>query len=89
MKRRNWKPEDKLKIVIEGLRGDVNISELCNRHQISQAQYYQWKDKLLGDGHKLFSHGGVDKHADKLEEENRQLKEIIGELHVELKKNDF
>ena len=48
MKRRQWPPEEKLKIVVEGLTGTSSISELCNRYQITQTQYYQWKDKLLG-----------------------------------------
>ena len=89
MKRRKWTAEEKFKIVIEGLQGAVTISELCNRYQITQAQYYQWKDRLLGDGHKVFARGGVEKQSSQLEAENRKLKEIIGDLTIELKKNDF
>ena len=89
MKRRNWTPQQKLEIVLEGLKENCTLAELCNRYQISQTQYYQWKDRLLGDGHKLFNRGGVDKESDRLEKENRQLKGIIGDLTVELKKNDF
>ena len=89
MKRRNWNPKEKLKIVVEGLSCNCTIAELCNRYQITQTQYYQWKDKLLGDGHKLFTRGGIDKQAERLEQENRKLKGIIGDLTVELKKNDF
>ncbi len=89
MKRRNWTPQQKLEIVLEGLKENSTLAELCNRYQISQTQYYQWKDRLLGDGHKLFNRGGVDKESDRLEKENRQLKGIIGDLTVELKKNDF
>jgi len=89
MNRRQWTPEEKLKIVLEGFKESVKLSELCNRHQISQTQYYQWKDRLLGEAHKVFERGGVDKKNQKLEEENRKLKTIIGDLTVELKKNDF
>ena len=89
MKRRKWTAEEKFKIVIEGLQGAITISELCNRYQITQTQYYQWKDRLLGDGHKLFVRGGMDKQSSQLEAENRKLKEIIGDLTIELKKNDF
>lgn len=89
MKRRQWTPEEKVKIVVEGLSGTISISELCNRYQITQTQYYQWKDKLLGDGHKVFTRGGIDKETDRLEKENKKLKGIIGDLTVELKKNDF
>ena len=89
MKRRKWTSEEKLRIVIDGLQGNCTIAELCNRHQVTQTQYYQWKDRLLGDGHKVFTHGGADKQSQKLEAENRRLKEIIGDLTIELKKNDF
>lgn len=89
MKRRNWNPQQKLEIVLEGLKESCTLAELCNRYQISQTQYYQWKDRLLGDGYKVFNRGGVDKQAENLEKENRQLKQIIGDLTVELKKNDF
>ena len=43
MKRRMWKPEQKALIVLEGLKGRP-IGELCAEHEISQAQYYQWRD---------------------------------------------
>ena len=56
---------------------------------LREGYYYQWKDRLLGDGHKVFTHGGADKQTQKLEAENRRLKEIIGDLTIELKKNDF
>ena len=86
MKRRQWKPDEKLKIVMEGLRADCTVSELCNRHQITQTQYYQWRDKLLSDGSKVFAHGGVDKTEERLQNEVNKLKTIIGDLTVELKK---
>ena len=89
MKRRQWKPEEKFKIVTEGLKANCTVSELCNRHQITQTQYYQWRDKLFSDGAKLFSHGGVDKTEERLKNEVTKLKTIIGDLTVELKKNEF
>ena len=89
MSRRNWTPDEKLQIVLEGLKESISLSELCNRYQISQTQYYQWKDRLIGEGSKVFERGGVDKKAQKLEAENRKLKTIIGDLTVELKKNEF
>ena len=86
MKRRKWTAEEKLKVVVEGLQGGVTIAELCNRYQITQTQYYQWRDHLLGEGHKIFNRGGIDKQSQHLEAENRKLKEIIGDLPIELKK---
>jgi len=89
MKRRVWTPEKKLQIVLEGLSQQGSIAELCNRHQISQAQYYAWRDRLQQEGPKLFVHGGIDRHAEQLQRENVHLKTIIGDLTVELKKNDW
>lgn len=88
MKNRQWKPQEKLMIVLEGMRSTVSLAELCSRHQISQSQYYLWRDRLLKQGQMLFEHGGPDKRSSRLENENRQLKGIIGELTVELKKTE-
>ena len=38
MKRRQWSPAEKLAIVLEVLEGNRSLSEVCNHHQISQAQ---------------------------------------------------
>lgn len=88
MKNRKWKPQDKLMIVLEGMRSTVPLAELCSGHQISQSQYYLWRDRLLKQGQLLFEHRGPDKNQDRLENENRQLKSLIGELTVELKKTE-
>jgi len=50
MKKRNWTGKEKLMVVLEGLRGDMTIAEVCNRQQISQNQYYRWRDRLLSQG---------------------------------------
>ena len=46
MQRRKWDAKTKAMIVLEGLKGKP-IAELCNEHQLSQAQYYQWRDQFL------------------------------------------
>ena len=86
---KQWTGREKLAIVLEGLKGKCRISELCNEHGISQGMYYKWRDQLLTDGAKLFERGGVDHARERLERENRKLKETIGELTIELKKNDW
>lgn len=87
--KKQWSGKEKLTIVLHGLRGDRSVSELCNDHGITQSMYYKWRDQLLSDGAKLFDRGGVDHARERLERENRKLKETIGELTVELKKNDW
>ena len=89
MKYRKWSSKDKLTIVLEGLKGKVPLGELCAKFQISQSQYYKWRDQLLANGPKVFDNGGVDRNTERLEQENRKLKRIIGELTVELKKSEY
>ena len=85
-KKKTWTGQEKLAIVLQGLRGNCRISELCNEHGITQGMFYRWRDQLLTDGAKLFAHGGVDQEVERLQRENRKLKETIGELTMELKK---
>ena len=54
MKRREWDPKKKAMIVLQGLRGKP-IADLCIEHQISQAQYYQWRDQFLAGADRVFS----------------------------------
>jgi transposase-like protein len=89
MKYRKWSSQDKLMIVLEGLKDKVPLGELCSKFQISQSLYYKWRDQLLSNAPKVFDHGGVDKSAQRLRRENQKLKHIIGELTVELKKSDY
>ena len=84
--KKQWTGREKLAIVLEELKGECRISKLCNAHGISQGMYYKWRDQLLTDGAKLFERGGVDHARERLERENRKIKETIGELTIELKK---
>ena len=88
MKKRSWKGQEKLQIVLEGLKGQISLAELCSRHQISQAQYYQWRDRLIKEGGKVFDYGGPTKSEDHLKQQVGRLQRIIGELTVELKKSE-
>ena len=87
MKRRKWTNQQKLQIVLEGIKDKVSIAELCNKHQITQAQYYQWRDRLFQQGDKVFDLGGANKQEERLRHEVKSLKALVGELTVELKKS--
>lgn len=89
MKRRQWSSQEKLKIVLEGLSGQIEISRLCAKYQINQAQYYGWRDQLLKFGNQAFEQKNVSKKEQHLELENRKLKQIIGDLTIELKKTEL
>ncbi len=87
MHRRTWDAKTKALIVLEGLKGKP-IAEICNEHQISQSQYYQWRDQFLANAANAFAaHQHTRKEAH-LAQENARLKKLVGELTVELKKSD-
>ena len=85
MKRRKWDAKTKAMIVLEGLKGR-QVSEICIEHQISQAQYYQWRDQFLSNMPQAFS--SDDRREKALTRENTRLKKIIGDLTMELKKTE-
>jgi len=89
MKRRKWESSQKLKIVLEGLSGQIEITKLCNKYQISQVIYYRWREQLLQYGHQAFESKNITKREKRLSDENQQLKQIIGDLTIELKKSEF
>jgi transposase-like protein len=87
MKRRKGDAKAKALIVIEGLKGKP-VAEICTEHQISQAQYYQWRDQFLANAASAFeTHQHTRKEA-YLEQQNARLKKLVGELTLELKKSD-
>jgi len=89
MEKRKWTSQQKLQIVLEGLSGQIEISKLCSKYQISQTQYYQWRDHLLKFGHQAFESKNITKKEQHLEQEVGKLKRIIGDLTVELKKSEY
>jgi transposase-like protein len=87
MHRRKWDAKTKVMIVLQGLQGKP-VAEICNEHQISQSQYYQWRDQFLAHADKAFEvHQQSQKEAH-LARENAKLKTLVGELTLELKKSD-
>jgi transposase-like protein len=85
MIRRKWDPKAKAMIVLQGLKGKP-LSEICSEHQITQSQYYLWRDQFLEKMHLAFID---DNRKEKvLTRENAHLKKIIGDLTVELKKTE-
>ncbi len=54
--RRKFAPEEKIRIVLEGLRGEQSISELCRREGIAANLYYRWSKDFLEAGKKQLAH---------------------------------
>lgn len=89
MEKRKWSSQQKLQIVLEGLSGNIEISKLCSKYQIAQTQYYQWRDQLLKHGHQAFETKNITKKEQHLEQEVQKMRQIIGDLTIELKKSEF
>ncbi len=85
MRNRKWSPEQKAKIVLEGLSGRL-IQEICCEYEIAQAQYYQWKDQFLRGMNKAFIR--EDKEKERLIKRNARLEREVGKLTMELKKTE-
>ncbi|MCH8837451.1 MAG: transposase [Candidatus Marinimicrobia bacterium] len=85
--RRKYSAEDKIRIVLEGLRGEMTIAELCRREGIVQNLYYKWSRDFLEAGKKRLS-GDVEREANSTEvgalrSENRHLKQLYADLALE------
>ena len=92
--RRKFSSEEKIRIVLEGLKGEASIAELCRREGISPNLYYRWSKDFLEAGKKRLQ-GDTVREANshevtELRQENEQLKQVVAELtlkHRLLKKN--
>ena len=89
MKRRIWTSKQKSQIVLEGLSGQIDITALCQKYQISQAQYYNWRDLFLANCHESFEVKKQSQKEQNLEAQVKKLRSIIGDLTIELKKNEY
>lgn len=88
MKYRKWDPKTKAKIVLESLQHNQPLSEPCNNYQISQSQYFNWPNEFQPKSHKAFDSARKSKKEHRLMNENKNLKQIIAELSIELKKQN-
>lgn len=82
MKQRRWTAEEKLAIVMEGLKEKRSVAEICREHRISQTLYYRWRDKFLEAGRKGLINGAPDGNSYKAEIE--KLQKIIGKQAIQI-----
>ena len=85
--RRHYAAEEKIRIVLEGLRGEVSIAELCRKEGIAQSMYYGWSKEFLEAGKRRLA-GDTAREATSdevkgLRAEARQLKEALAEVTLE------
>jgi transposase len=85
--RRRHSSEEKIRIVLEGLRGEESIAELCRREGLNQNVYYRWSKDFLEAGKKrLAGDTARDATSDEVKDiraELRQLKEALAETLLE------
>ncbi len=87
--RRRFSSEEKIRIVLAGLRGDDSIAELCRQEGIAQSQYYSWSKEFMEAGKKRLA-GDTAREANTgevkdLRQEARDLKEVVAEQALELR----
>ena len=82
MPRRKWDAKTNALIVLEGLKGKP-VAEICAEHQISQAQYDQWRDQFLAHAGTAFEVHQHTRTEARLAQENARLKALVGELTLE------
>lgn len=87
--RRKFSAEEKIRIVIEGLRGEESIAEICRKESIHANQYYKWskdfmeaaKKRMMGDTQREANTDEVKA----LRDENDELKKLVAELSLKNK----
>lgn len=87
--RKRYSAEEKIRIVLDGLRGEETIAELCRREGIAQGLYYSWSKEFLEAGKKRLA-GDTARAANtdevkELRHEARELKEVVAEQTLELR----
>ena len=87
MRRRKWDPKTNAIIILEGLKGKP-VATICQDYQISQAQDYQWRDQFFANAPKTFEVAQQTEREARLQREHARLKNLVGELTLELKKSD-
>ncbi|MDQ0592728.1 transposase [Chryseobacterium ginsenosidimutans] len=82
--RRIFTAEQKILIVMEALRAETSVAELCRKHSIQESTFYKWNKEFLEAGKKRLS-GDVVREAtsdevSQVREENKKLKEMVADL---------
>jgi transposase len=85
--RRHFSAEDKIRIVLEGLRGDDSIAELCRKEGIAQSLYYTWSKEFMEAGKRRLAgdtaRAATSDEVKDLRREARDLKECVADLTLE------
>lgn len=81
---RTWTAQQKIEIVLAGLRGDRSVKEVCRDHEIAETLYYTWREKLLEGGREALA-GKEERSGEKeLRRKIRELERALGRKTYEL-----
>jgi transposase len=87
--RKHHSAEDKIRIVLEGLRGEDSIAALCRREGIAESLYYAWSKEFLEAGKRRLAgdtaRAATTDEVKELRQEARALKEVVAEQALELR----
>jgi transposase len=85
--RRHFAAEDKIRIVLEGFRGDDSIAELCRKEGIAQSLYYTWSKEFMEAGKRRLAgdtaRAAISDEVKDLRRESRDLKDCVADLTLE------
>jgi transposase len=87
--RKQYGAEEKIRIVLEGLRGEESIAALCRREGIAESLYYNWSKEFLEAGKKRLAgdtaRAATSDEVKQLRREAHDLKEVVAEQALELR----
>lgn len=81
-----YSAEEKVQIVMEGIRGEISVAELCRKYDINDSSYYKWNKEFLEAGKKRLqgdeTREATSDEVKELRRENRTLKESLADLVI-------
>ncbi len=88
--RRRFTAEEKIRIVLEGLRGEIPVTELCRKEGIQSSIYYKWSKAFLDSGKngltRETNRDATSSEVRRLKEENEALKKAVAEMVLQNQK---
>ena len=86
--RRKFTPEEKVRVVLEGFRREIKVSDLCRREGINPNVYYAWLKEFMEAGKSRLAAESVrdatQAEVEGLKQQNERLKQLVAELSLEV-----
>jgi transposase len=87
--RKQYSAEEKIRIVLDGLRGEHSIAELCRREGIAESLYYNWSKEFLEAGKRRLAgdtaRAATSSEVKELRRQAQELKEVVAEQALDLR----